>query len=69
MVSGGAKEWAYNELDIKLTYTIEFRDTGRYGLVLPPAFILPNCEEALTGLVALMAECKKLGYLKPKFKL
>ncbi|KAM8717744.1 hypothetical protein ACLKA7_004446 [Drosophila subpalustris] len=69
LVSGGAKEWAYNELDIKLTYTIEFRDSGRYGFVLPAAFILPNCEEAMTGIVALLAECEELGYLKPKYKL
>ncbi|XP_062120945.1 zinc carboxypeptidase-like [Drosophila sulfurigaster albostrigata] len=67
--SGGAKEWAYNEMDIQLSYTIEFRDMGRYGFVLPPAFILPNCEEAMTGLLAMMAESDKLGYLKPKYVL
>ncbi|KAH8362676.1 hypothetical protein KR200_004255 [Drosophila serrata] len=64
--SGATIEWAYNEQDIEIAYTIEFRDTGRYGFILPPAHIIPNAEEALFGLVALLDKCKELGYLNLK---
>lgn len=67
--SGGTKDWAYNELDIKISYTIEFRDQGRYGFVLPPAFIIPNCEETLAGIQALLVETENLGYMKLKYEL
>ncbi|XP_034471538.1 zinc carboxypeptidase-like [Drosophila innubila] len=60
--SGGANDWAYQE-GIKISFTVEFRDEGRFGFLLPPAFIIPNAEEALSGIIALLDECKKLGYL------
>lgn len=69
LATGATIDWAYNEQDIKITYTIEFRDQGRYGFVLPPAFIIPNAEEALIGIVALLAEAKELGYLEIKSSL
>ncbi|EDW71195.1 zinc carboxypeptidase [Drosophila virilis] len=65
--SGTTSDWAYNEQDVKISYTIEFRDTGNFGFVLPPAFIIPNAEEALVGIISLLAESKKLGYLEPKY--
>ncbi|XP_017115478.1 zinc carboxypeptidase [Drosophila elegans] len=64
--SGATIEWAYNEQEVEITYTIEFRDTGRYGFILPPVHIIPNAEEALIGIVALLDKCKELGYLKLK---
>ncbi|KAL7740261.1 hypothetical protein ACLKA6_014523 [Drosophila palustris] len=63
--SGSANDWAYQE-GIPISYTVEFRDTGRFGFVLPPAFIIPNAEETLIGIRALLDECKKLGYLDLK---
>lgn len=69
LATGATVDWAYNEQDIKITYTIEFRDQGRYGFVLPPAFIIPNAEETLIGIVALLAEAKELGYLEIKSSL
>ncbi|XP_065358303.1 zinc carboxypeptidase-like [Calliphora vicina] len=66
LASGATIEYAYNEVDIKITYTVEMRDTGRYGFVLPPVQILPNCEETMTGLMALVKESEQLGYLKLK---
>lgn len=65
--SGATNDWAYNEQDIKISYTIEFRDTGNFGFVLPAAFIKPNAEETLIGIMALLAESKKLGYMEPKY--
>lgn len=67
--SGGTKDWAYTELDIKISFTIEFRDQGRFGFVLPPAFIIPNSVETLAGIQALLAKCEDLGYLKLKYEL
>lgn len=34
LVSGGSKDFAYDQ-NIPLSYTIELRDTGRYGFILP----------------------------------
>ncbi|TDG46690.1 hypothetical protein AWZ03_006870 [Drosophila navojoa] len=65
--SGATNDWAYNEKDIKISYTIEFRDTGNFGFVLPAAFIKPNAEETLIGIMALLAESKRLRYLEPKY--
>ncbi|EDW52014.1 zinc carboxypeptidase [Drosophila sechellia] len=61
--SGATIDWAYNEQGVEISYTIEFRDTGRYGFILPPVHIIPNAEEALIGIAALLEKCKDLGYL------
>ncbi|XP_001356459.3 zinc carboxypeptidase [Drosophila pseudoobscura] len=67
--SGATNDWAYNEQGIEISYTIEFRDTGRYGFILPPVHIVPNAEEALIGITALLDKCKTLGYLELKYDL
>ncbi|XP_059222324.1 carboxypeptidase A2-like [Stomoxys calcitrans] len=36
LAGGGADDWAYEELDVKYVYTVELRDRGYYGFVLPP---------------------------------
>ncbi|KAH8412137.1 hypothetical protein KR009_000023 [Drosophila setifemur] len=64
--SGATNDWAYNEQGIEISYTIEFRDTGRYGFILPPTHIVPNAEEALIGIAALLDKCEELGYLELK---
>ncbi|XP_023031245.1 zinc carboxypeptidase [Drosophila willistoni] len=63
IASGSSVDWAYSEMDIKLAYTIEFRDTGRHGQVLPAAYIIPNSEELLAGLIALIDKAKDLSYI------
>lgn len=35
---------------MKYAYTIELRDNGRYGFVLPAKFIEPTANEALAAL-------------------
>ncbi|SPP79671.1 zinc carboxypeptidase [Drosophila guanche] len=67
IASGATNDWAYNEQDIQISYTIEFRDTGHYGFILPPVHIVPNAEEALFGIAALLDKCKELGYLAIKY--
>ncbi|XP_050741360.1 zinc carboxypeptidase [Drosophila biarmipes] len=64
--TGATIDWVYNEQGVEITYTIEFRDTGRYGFILPPAHIIPNAEEALVGIAALLEKCDELGYLELK---
>ncbi|XP_034099839.1 zinc carboxypeptidase-like [Drosophila albomicans] len=63
VASGSSVDWVFNELDKKVAYTIEYRDTGRYGFVLPPAQIKPNCEELMTGMIALIKKTNELGYI------
>lgn len=51
--SGIASDYAYGECGIKYSYTVELRDTGRYGFLLPPEEIIPSGEEMFAGVVAL----------------
>jgi len=44
ITSGTASDWYYEE-GIWAAYTIELRDTGQYGFVLPPAQIIPTGNE------------------------
>ncbi|XP_013107110.2 zinc carboxypeptidase [Stomoxys calcitrans] len=63
VASGSTVDWVFNELNVKVGYTIEFRDKGRYGFVLPPLQILPNCQELMAGMLALVDKSKELGYV------
>ncbi|XP_036328133.1 zinc carboxypeptidase-like [Rhagoletis pomonella] len=65
--SGSTRDYVYNELGIRISYTIEMRDTGRFGFILPPVQILPHCEDTLAGILALVDKAKELGYLELKY--
>jgi len=43
--SGGATDWFYSKGLVPLSYTIELRDTGQYGFLLPEAQIIPCSTE------------------------
>jgi len=43
--SGTSLDWALGEAGIPYVYTIELRDTGAYGFLLPPDQIIPTAEE------------------------
>lgn len=47
--SGGADDWAKAMLKIKYAYTIELRDRGRHGFILPAKYIIPTALEALAA--------------------
>ncbi|XP_006083651.1 carboxypeptidase B2 isoform X1 [Myotis lucifugus] len=49
LAPGGPDDWIY-DLGIKYSFTIELRDTGKYGFLLPKSFIKPTCREALAAL-------------------
>ncbi len=59
LVSGVMRDWTYGDRGM-LSYTIELRDRGADGFLLPAAQIVPTCEEALQGALAL-AECATGG--------
>ncbi|XP_048196546.1 carboxypeptidase B2 [Perognathus longimembris pacificus] len=48
LAPGGSDDWIY-DLGIKYSFTIELRDKGRYGFLLPERFIKPTCVEALAA--------------------
>ncbi|XP_017532526.1 carboxypeptidase B2 [Manis javanica] len=48
LAPGGADDWIY-DLGIKYSFTIELRDTGKYGFLLPERYIKPTCREALAA--------------------
>uniref|UniRef100_A0A3P8Y524 Carboxypeptidase A1 n=1 Tax=Esox lucius TaxID=8010 RepID=A0A3P8Y524_ESOLU len=50
-------DWAYNQ-GIKYSYTMELRDTGRYGFLLPANQIIPTAEETWLGLKTIMSYTK-----------
>jgi murein tripeptide amidase MpaA len=43
--AGGSDDWAKAKANVKYSYTVELRDTGSYGFVLPPEQIIPTGEE------------------------
>ena len=47
--AGGSDDWTYGAMNIIYSYTLELRDTGRYGFLLPPDEIIPNGEEIWAG--------------------
>jgi len=53
MTTGSSVDFAYGNLDIKYSYTVELRDQGQYGFLLPPNQILPSGKETFAGIVAL----------------
>uniref|UniRef100_A0A1B0ABH3 Peptidase M14 domain-containing protein n=1 Tax=Glossina pallidipes TaxID=7398 RepID=A0A1B0ABH3_GLOPL len=64
VASGSSVDWVYSNFDtVNVAYTIEFRDQGRFGFVLPPAQIIPNCEELMAGMLALVRKSHELDYV------
>ena len=48
LAPGGSDDWIY-DLGIKYSFTIELRDKGKYGFLLPERYIRPMCSEALAA--------------------
>ncbi|KAF6083845.1 carboxypeptidase B2 [Phyllostomus discolor] len=48
LAPGGPDDWVY-DLGIKYSFTIELRDTGEHGFLLPKRLIEPTCKEALAA--------------------
>lgn len=50
IAAGAADDWAYGA-GIKYSYTLELRDTGNNGFILPPEQIKPSGAETLAALL------------------
>ncbi|GAB6031797.1 corticosteroid- binding protein [Chamberlinius hualienensis] len=53
IASGGSDDWAKGAAGIKYSYTLELRDRGRYGFLLPPNQINQTARETWEGIKAL----------------
>ena len=58
MFTGGADDWAKGAAKIKYTYTIELRDTGRHGFILPTTHIKPTSKKAFAEIKAIAKELR-----------
>ncbi|KAL1919542.1 uncharacterized protein VTP21DRAFT_2235 [Calcarisporiella thermophila] len=52
--SGSTVDWAVDKAGVAYPYTLELRDKGRYGFVLPANQIIPSGEETLEGILTLL---------------
>lgn len=62
-VSGSGKEWAYAVKNITIPYTIELRDKGQLGFLLPPEDIIPVARELTEGFVGMVRAAREIGVL------
>ncbi|EDW69192.1 zinc carboxypeptidase [Drosophila virilis] len=62
-VSGSGKEWAYGVKNITIPYTIELRDKGELGFLLPPEDIIPVAREVTEGFVGMIAAAREVDVL------
>ena len=56
--SGTSASWMYMQKGVINSYTVELRDKGEKGFVLPPSEIVPIGEENVRGLIALINQLK-----------
>jgi len=54
--TGASDDWSKGAARIKYTYTIELRDRGSFGFILPVQYILPTAREALAAALTLAGE-------------
>lgn len=56
--TGVTTDWSQVEGGIDINYTVELRDTGEFGFLLPEDQIVPTGEELLAGLKVLAEHVK-----------
>ncbi len=66
LAGGVAPDWSFGTLG-SLSWTIELRDRGTFGFVLPPDQIIPTGQETLAGILALAEKLPDpIEYLFPQ---
>jgi len=55
LAAGNAVDWAYGARDA-LAYTIELRDTGTFGFILPPDQIIPTGQENFAAVSSFLTD-------------
>lgn len=53
LFAGSSDDWAKGVASIKYAYTIELRDRGTYGFLLPATQIVPTAREIWAGIRAI----------------
>jgi len=56
--SGTIKDYIYGQLNVRYTFSLELRDTGKYGFLLPSHLIEPTAKEAFEGIKAMILNMK-----------
>lgn len=56
VASGSSEDWVASVAGVRYTYTLELRDNGTYGFLLPPAFIELSGREMFNALNTLCHE-------------
>jgi len=51
--SGSSTDWVYAVGNVYYTFTIELREGSPNVFILPPAQIIPNCQEVMAGVIAM----------------
>lgn len=62
--SGGSVDWTYGSAGVT-SLTIEVRDTGSYGFVMPASEIVPNAQENMAAALAMMEGLLGPAVLQP----
>ncbi|CAO1308920.1 unnamed protein product [Diamesa serratosioi] len=60
--SGASPDHVLGKYKVPFAYTIEMRDTGRFGFFLPADQIISNAEEVFDSFVGLVQKARELGY-------
>ncbi|KAK2571115.1 Carboxypeptidase B2 [Acropora cervicornis] len=63
--SGTTKDYVYGHLNVKYVFSLELRDLGKYGFILPSRLVEPTVKEAFEGIKAMVMNMK----LKIDFRL
>lgn len=56
--SGTTKDYVYGHLNAKYAFSMELRDIGKYGFMLPTQLIKPTAKEAFEGIKAMVLNMK-----------
>lgn len=61
MAGGTTIDWAYNN-GVKYSFSLELRDSGRYGFLLPSSQIVPTATETWPALLDIMVHVLEHPY-------
>lgn len=61
LASGATDDWAYGELGVPFSYTIELPDQGRYGFLLPETRISSTVTETAAGIQCMIGALTNTG--------
>ncbi|KAG0704430.1 Carboxypeptidase B [Chionoecetes opilio] len=66
LASGATDDWAYGELAVPLSYTIELPDKGHFGFLLPESRISSTVMETASGVYCMASYISNTGPCAPR---